>query len=131
MVNVLAVFTFIALWHDINLRLLAWGWLTTLFILPEVIAIIIFPQRKWKDRSETFRIICGIEAVGNILMMMVASLVDFVTGVDEVKEMVKGIFASWSNARFVTAAVMCLFVSAQIMFEHREGEKRQGINLKC
>ncbi|QMW28863.1 hypothetical protein G4B84_004198 [Aspergillus flavus NRRL3357] len=131
MLNVLAVFTFIALWHDINLRLLAWGWLTTLFILPEVIAMIIFPKRKWRDWPETFRILCGIGATGNILMMMVASLVGFVMGVDDVKEMVKGIFAGWFNAGFVTAAVMCLFVSAQIMFEHREGEKRQGINLKC
>lgn len=131
MVNVLVVFTFIALWHDINLRLLAWGWLTTLFILPEVIAMIIFPKYKWKDWPETFRILCGIGAVGNILMMMVASLVGFVMSVDDVKQMVKGIFAGWSNAGFVTAAVMCLFVSAQIMFEHRKGEKRQGINLKC
>ncbi|KAL4935673.1 hypothetical protein BDV06DRAFT_228606 [Aspergillus oleicola] len=129
--NILAVVTFIGLWHDIDLRLLAWAWLTTLSILPEVIAIIIFPKRKWKDWSETFRILCGIGAVGNILMMMMASLVGFVMSVDDVKEMVKGIYAGWSNAGFVTAAVLCLFVSAQIMFEHREGEKRQGINLKC
>jgi D-alanyl-lipoteichoic acid acyltransferase DltB (MBOAT superfamily) len=37
-VNFLAVFTFVALWHDINLKLLIWGWLVTLFILPEVLA---------------------------------------------------------------------------------------------
>ena len=130
MINFLAVFTFIAVWHDINLRLLAWGWLTTLFILPEVIAIIIFPKRKWEERSETFRILCGIGAVGNILMMMVASLVGFVMGVDEVKEMIKGLFAGWPNAWFVTATAICLFVSVQIMFEHREEERRQGFNLK-
>ena len=27
----LAVFTFVALWHDINLKLLVWGWLVVLF----------------------------------------------------------------------------------------------------
>lgn len=106
--NVLVVFTFIALWHDINLRLLAWGWLTTVFILPEVIAIIIFPERRCADWSETFRIICGIGAVGNILLMMAASLVGFVMGVDDVKEMFKGIIsAGWPSVGFAIAAAMC------------------------
>ena len=36
--NFLAVFTFVALWHDINLRLLMWGWMVVLFVLPEIIA---------------------------------------------------------------------------------------------
>ena len=130
MVNISAVFTFIGLWHDINLRLLAWGWLTTLFILPEVIAMFIFPQGKWKNWPEVFRIFCGIGAVGNILMMMVASFVGFVMGVDDVKEMVKGILVGWSNVGFIMAAVMCLFVSAQIIFEHiGKGKRGRGSTL--
>jgi D-alanyl-lipoteichoic acid acyltransferase DltB (MBOAT superfamily) len=32
------IFTFVALWHDLSPRLLAWGWLAALFILPEVVA---------------------------------------------------------------------------------------------
>jgi hypothetical protein len=32
------IFTFVALWHDLSPRLLAWGWLAALFILPEVTA---------------------------------------------------------------------------------------------
>jgi D-alanyl-lipoteichoic acid acyltransferase DltB (MBOAT superfamily) len=32
------VFTFVALWHDVSLRLLAWGWLAAIVILPEVMA---------------------------------------------------------------------------------------------
>jgi D-alanyl-lipoteichoic acid acyltransferase DltB (MBOAT superfamily) len=31
------VFTFVALWHDLTFRLLAWGWLISLFILPEML----------------------------------------------------------------------------------------------
>jgi protein-cysteine N-palmitoyltransferase HHAT len=45
-VNTLAVFTFVAFWHDISLKLLAWGWLVTLFILPEVIARMVMPPKK-------------------------------------------------------------------------------------
>jgi protein-cysteine N-palmitoyltransferase HHAT len=32
------IFTFVALWHDLSPRLLAWGWLAAIFILPEVMA---------------------------------------------------------------------------------------------
>jgi protein-cysteine N-palmitoyltransferase HHAT len=45
-VNTLAVFTFVAFWHDISLKLLVWGWLVTLFILPEVIAHVVMPPKK-------------------------------------------------------------------------------------
>jgi D-alanyl-lipoteichoic acid acyltransferase DltB (MBOAT superfamily) len=38
------IFTFVALWHDLSPRLLAWGWLAALFILPEVVARKTFPQ---------------------------------------------------------------------------------------
>ncbi|CAG8546695.1 15239_t:CDS:2 [Acaulospora colombiana] len=33
----LVSFTFVALWHDLKLRLLAWGWLVTLFVIPELV----------------------------------------------------------------------------------------------
>lgn len=38
------VFTFVALWHDLSFRLLAWGWLVSLFILPELLAVRLLPQ---------------------------------------------------------------------------------------
>lgn len=36
------VFTFVALWHDLSFKLLTWGWLVSLFVLPEVIAKKVF-----------------------------------------------------------------------------------------
>jgi len=36
----------VAFWHDISLKLLIWGWLVVLFILPEVIANLIMPSKK-------------------------------------------------------------------------------------
>ena len=44
--NIFVVFTFVAIWHDISLSLLAWGWLVSLFILPEVAAHKIFRTSK-------------------------------------------------------------------------------------
>ncbi|KAL8924923.1 MAG: hypothetical protein Q9208_003806 [Pyrenodesmia sp. 3 TL-2023] len=129
--NMLVVFTFVALWHDIQLKLLIWGWLVTLFVLPEVLAGYAFPKRKWQGREDVYRMICGIGAVGNILMMMAANLVGFAVGLDGLRDLVRGIVGSYSGLVFLAAACGALFVGAQVMFELREHELRHGIKLKC
>ena len=129
--NMLAVFTFVALWHDISLRLLAWGWLVTLFVLPEVLAKMIFPARKFQENQTLYRHLCAAGAVGNILMMMAANLVGFAIGLDGLKELIKGILGGYAGGFFFVTCCMGLFVGAQIMFEHREEEKRMGFDLKC
>lgn len=40
------VFSFVALWHDLSFRLLTWGWLVSLFILPELSARYLLPSSK-------------------------------------------------------------------------------------
>jgi protein-cysteine N-palmitoyltransferase HHAT len=42
----LLVFTFVALWHDLTFTLLAWGWLVSLFVLPEAAARALLPPEK-------------------------------------------------------------------------------------
>ena len=44
--STLLVFTFVALWHDLSFKLLAWGWLVSLFILPELAARKLLPFAK-------------------------------------------------------------------------------------
>ena len=127
----MAVFTFVALWHDINLRLLIWGWLVVFFVLPEVIAILIFPAKQWKDKPNVYRWLCGIGGVGNVLMMMIANLVGFAIGLDGLKGLINGIISSIGGRLFLAAACWILFVGVQVMFEVREAEKRRGINMKC
>lgn len=129
--NFLVVFTFVALWHDINLRLLMWGWLITLFVLPEVLATLSFPASRWRSRPNTYRVICGVGAVGNILMMMIANLVGFAVGIDGMKGLLEGIMGSYSGLVYLVAACGALFVGVQVMFEIREEELRAGVRLKC
>ncbi|KAI4245882.1 MAG: hypothetical protein LQ352_006494, partial [Teloschistes flavicans] len=124
--NMLAVFTFVALWHDIQMKLLIWGWLITLFVLPEVLAGYAFPKRKWQTHRDAYRVICGIGAVGNVLMMMAANLVGFAVGLDGLKGLVRGIVGSYSGLVFLVTACGALFVGVQIMFELREHELRHG-----
>jgi D-alanyl-lipoteichoic acid acyltransferase DltB (MBOAT superfamily) len=130
-INHLTVFSFIAIWHDIKLRLLMWGWLVTLFVLPEFIASKVFPARKWKDSPDAYRYLCGLGAVGEILMLMVANLVGFALGLDGLRDLVHGIMSTWSGLGFLLSACGALFVGVQLMFELRESEKRRGIKLRC
>ena len=130
LLNTLTVFTFVALWHDINLRLLMWGWLVTLFVLPEMVATALFPPRRWHDRPRAYHYLCGVGAVVNVLLMMVANLVGFAIGVEGLRGMVRAIAGSWAGAGFLVAACAVLFVAVQVIFEVREGERRGGVMLK-
>ncbi|KAI8331343.1 hypothetical protein BC941DRAFT_382702 [Chlamydoabsidia padenii] len=125
MLNMWIVFTFVALWHDIELKLLAWGWLICLFLLPEIIASQLFSYKKYGDKSY-YRFVCGIGAVANILMMMVANLVGFCVGLDGMKDMLSQIIGTTDGFVFLFSVVCALFIGVQVMFEIRESEKRRG-----
>lgn len=132
LINMLLVFTFVALWHDISLTLLTWSWLIVLFFLPEIICThVLFPRRAYVNKPNTYRVLCGIGAVGNILMMMAANLVGFALGLDGLKHMVTGIVSGWEGWIFLIMAGATLFVGTMVMFEVREEEARKGVRLKC
>ncbi|KAI1338845.1 MBOAT family protein [Xylariaceae sp. FL0016] len=125
------VFTFVALWHDIQMRLLIWGWLIVFFMLPEMAAGFVFPRRKWEDRPTAYRMLCCVGAVANIFMMMAANLVGFAVGLDGLQMILAGIFRDFSGYVFLAGACIVFFAGSQVMFEIRESEMRRGINLKC
>jgi D-alanyl-lipoteichoic acid acyltransferase DltB (MBOAT superfamily) len=52
--NTLAVFSFVALWHDLSFKLLAWGWLISLFVVPEVLGRSFFSRSKVSNQCYNF-----------------------------------------------------------------------------
>ncbi|ROV94297.1 hypothetical protein VMCG_08667 [Cytospora schulzeri] len=127
----LLVFTFVALWHDIQLRLLLWAWLIVLFIIPEAVAKIAFPKKRFEGRERRYRMYCAVGAVGNLLMMMSANIVGFAFGLDGLQSIIKVIFSEFSGLVFFVTACCAIFVGVQVMFEVREAEIRKGIDMKC
>ncbi|CAG8582251.1 9164_t:CDS:10 [Dentiscutata heterogama] len=125
--NMLIIFIFVALWHDISLKLLAWGWLIWLFILPETIAKKLFSSQNWVDWPR-YRHLCAVGAILNFLMMWAANLVGFVVGLDGMKVLFTSIFMTSTGLMELGIACIVLFGGAQILFEIREEEKRRGIN---
>ena len=124
----LAVFSFVAVWHDIELRLLVWGWLIVFFLLPEILLseyFQTFRARWW------YRHVCALGGTINIYMMMIANLFGFCLGSDGTKMLLHDMFMTSAGFRFFLTSTVCLFIAVQIMFEIREDEKRHGINLRC
>lgn len=124
----LAVFSFVAIWHDIELRLLIWGWVIVLFLMPEIIATkLIQPYRA----TWWYRHACALGAVLNIWLMMIANLFGFCLGKDGTHALIKDMLTTFDGLLFFISSNICLFIAAQVMFELRESEKRRGIYVKC
>ena len=112
----LLVFTFVALWHDIKLRLLIWGWLIVLFMLPEFAARFVFPPRKWEARPTAYRMLSCAGAVANVFMMMAANLVGFAVGLDGLQSILRGVFHDFWGKLSTIHFQRFLFVTCYIWF---------------
>ena len=116
------IFTFVALWHDLSPRLLAWGWLAALFILPEVIArralppsmvraltlyerIVSYSVMQFGDRW-WYRHVCAAGGVFNVLLMMGANLVGFVLGMDGAQYFAHELVSSWDGMSYSAEATL-------------------------
>ncbi|KAJ2393295.1 glycerol transporter [Coemansia sp. RSA 2559] len=119
--NTFVVFTFVALWHDLSMRLLQWAWLIALLFLPEAIATWFFSKPKWTTKPY-FRFLCSMGGSVNIIAMMVANLVGF--GDDGVAGMLGKIF-SRQGVVFLALTILALNAHLQMMFELREHEYRR------
>lgn len=109
------IFTFVALWHDLSFRLLAWGWLVSVFILPELLAAALLPQSKVRlhfpiglshrahsshdqyGRYAWYRHVCACGGALNVITMTAANLVGFVIGTDGILYMVNQIAGSFQG----------------------------------
>lgn len=120
--NLFPIFSFVALWHDVNWQLFAWGWLIPLFILPEVAGGFV-ARRLQLSNSLHYRHYCAIGASFNIFLMMLANLVGFSVGLDGARLMLDKI-VSGGGVCFVASIFVVFFAAAQIMFEVREEERR-------
>ncbi|KAJ3969030.1 MBOAT, membrane-bound O-acyltransferase family-domain-containing protein [Lentinula raphanica] len=129
-VNSVLVFTFVALWHDLTFKLLAWGWLVSLFILPEMLARYFLPTSRYSNTS-WYRHVCALGGVINVLLMMTANLVGFVIGIDGLRFFLNELVGTLAGFRYLIGVVFCLFVGVQLMFEYREEEMRKGIHRRC
>ena len=127
-ITVFVVFTFVALWHDMNMKLLAWGWITGLTFLPEMLIKVMFNRiaslRAMKKKNY-FRFLVAFGGALNILLLMVANMVGYSVGLSGTGGIASSI--TWGNALLVLYVVWVLANGVIFMQEWREEEKRRGI----
>ncbi|KAJ2081969.1 glycerol transporter [Coemansia sp. RSA 988] len=119
--NIFVVFTFVALWHDLSMRLLQWGWIIALLFLPEGLATWYFARPRWSEQPY-FRYLCAVGGALNITGMMIANLVGF--GDAGVDKMLTKIF-SRDSIVFLAVTYPLLVCHLQMVFELREHEYRK------
>ena len=80
--NMWIIFTFVALWHDLKLNLLIWGWFICLSLIPEIIVKNYFskPQFNYLNDKFFFRFLKYSFCSLYIILMALANLIGFGIG---------------------------------------------------
>lgn len=88
LINVFVVFTFVALWHDIESKLLVWSGAFTLFSIPHILGsrlVQTAAYRRFAASHENLTVLLfAIGASGSILMLKTANVIGFALGVEGV-----------------------------------------------
>lgn len=122
--NIFPIFAFVAIWHDVNWQLMAWGCLIPVFILPEILAN--WTAKKLRmSHWRNYREICALAAALNIFLLMIGNLVGFSVGVTGAKLMITKIFGN-GGFLFILSVLVTFYAAVQLMFEIREEEFRRS-----
>ncbi|KAL6751087.1 MBOAT, membrane-bound O-acyltransferase family-domain-containing protein [Haematococcus lacustris] len=115
------VFLFVALWHDLEPRLLHWGLLMPAAFCPELVvkAAAKLPLLARHRQRWWYRQVAALLASCNILALMTANLAGFVVGVEGVGPLVRQVLGQPAMAGGVLGTLFC---AVQLMFAIRQRE---------
>ena len=117
-------FLFVALWHDVEAKLLAWGGLNALFIALEVSAAaalrprvdaLLAGGRPWLHRQ-----LCALGGTSCIFLLMAVNMIGYSVGLAGLSSSAQSAASSaWEALGVVCGAYVVLFCGVQVMFELR------------
>ena len=124
--NIWVVFGFVAIWHDLRLHLLIWGWGMCIFIVPEVLAKAYFSLPRFSEfrKSPVYNWLCAMGGGAYIILMMVANLVGFSFGLRGLTTIWEEIVHGEGLFLLGKAWILATF-GAHLMFAFRQSE---GLN---
>uniref|UniRef100_A0A0E0KYD5 Uncharacterized protein n=1 Tax=Oryza punctata TaxID=4537 RepID=A0A0E0KYD5_ORYPU len=127
LLSIWVVFTFVAVWHDLEWKLISWAWLTCLFFVPEILVKSL--SNKFQPRSALglfiHRELSAIAGAVTISCLMVANLVGYVVGPSGIKFLMSRMLGK--DALPVLAFIFISFyVGVKLMFHIRDAHKNHG-----
>lgn len=125
LLNVWAVFTFVAIWHDLEWKLLSWAWLTCIFFIPEMIVKSAATSFEVKSSigEFVFRELSAVAGAATITCLMVANLVGFVIGPSGINWLISG-FIQEEGLPTLAGMFVTFYVGTKLMFHISERKQR-------
>jgi D-alanyl-lipoteichoic acid acyltransferase DltB (MBOAT superfamily) len=126
--NIWIVFGFVAIWHDLKLNLLAWGWGMCLFIMPEVLAKQVFAGKRFAEFRKTvaYNWMCALAGGVYIVLLVIANLVGFSFGIKGLWILIDRLLSD-EGLSLLPRVILVLTLATQWMFSYRREESRKGI----
>ncbi|KAF3796764.1 putative membrane-bound O-acyltransferase C24H6-01c [Nymphaea thermarum] len=121
LLNVWVIFTFVAIWHDLEWKLISWAWLTCLFFVPEIIAKSVLNSFQPRDAFGQFilREISAICGAVTISCLMIANLVGYVIGPSGVDWLISRMLRK-DGLPTVFGIFLSFYVGTKLMFYIRD-----------
>ena len=126
--NVLVVFTFVALWHDLTWRVFHWAWIVTAVFAPEMLGTYIWRVKMVKLRARHPSVAKAIKILAgalNTLTLIAANLVGYVFGVDGLMVLFENVRKRSGQAVGVVMLGVFLFTSTSMMLVVEYAKKNQ------
>lgn len=121
LLNIWPIFMFVALWHDLELRLMAWAWLVCLAFIPELLikrAAATKAAAPWVG-THTYRHAAAALAALNICALMAVNLVGFVLGGKGLRLLAAQLLR---QPGYLPVTFGVFYCAAQVMFWIRQRE---------
>ncbi|BAT93391.1 hypothetical protein VIGAN_07234300 [Vigna angularis var. angularis] len=125
LLNVWVIFTFVAIWHDLEWKLLSWAWLTCIFFIPELV----FKSAAKAFQAQSsfgvciFRELSAVAGAITITCLMVANLVGFVVGPGGINWLLSS-FLQKEGLPVLGGMLVTFYVGTKIMFHIDEAKQR-------
>ncbi|XP_034689607.1 putative membrane-bound O-acyltransferase C24H6.01c isoform X3 [Vitis riparia] len=126
LLNIWVIFTFVAVWHDLEWKLLSWAWLTCLFFVPEMIlkSLANAFQAESAFGEFIFRELSAVAGAVTITCLMVANLVGYVIGPSGINWFISR-FLQKEGLPILGGMFVTFYVGTKLMFHIDDAKKRR------
>ncbi|KAI3964710.1 hypothetical protein MKW92_035101 [Papaver armeniacum] len=116
------VFTFVAVWHDLEWKLLSWAWLTCLFFIPEMVVKSVITSFKAKTSFEEFVLREFRAVAGAITITCLMNLVGYVIGPSGINWLISR-FLHKDGLPVLGGMLITFYIGTKLMFHVREAKE--------